>query len=335
MALGGIDLNLLVVLQALIEEGNLTRAGMRVGMPQPAMSTALARLRRHYKDELLVRTGNGYELTPLARSLLPQVRESTRLIAHAFIPAQGRSPAGPHTFTLGLSDYSMTVLGPPLLRRVCDLAPSVHLRMRLATPEKAGDNRRLLGYDVLVAPAGFWADGQPEVIARDRLVYVADPANPRLRDGTLTAADLQALPHAAARLPHPGADPAAAALERLGITPAVVLTTGGWLPLAFLVAGTDLVAAIPERLARRVAAAAGVTIAAITEPALADIELTEAAWWHPMRAADPALTWLRTTLREVAAQLDSTSPANASAHGAPPGPSSPDGAALPPSGQAG
>jgi DNA-binding transcriptional LysR family regulator len=299
MALGGIDLNLIVILQALIEEGNVTRAGLRVGLPQPAMSIALARLRRHYKDELLVRTGNGYELTPLARSLLPSVQESTRLISQAFIPAQCRSPADEHTFSLCLCDYSMTVLGEPLLRRVRELAPSVRLRLRLATLDKADDKQRLPGYDVLVAPAGFWPDGQPEVITRDRLVYVADPANPRLRDGTLTAADLQALPHAAARLPHPCADPAAAALERLGITPDVVVTTGGWLPLAFLVAGTDLVAAIPERLARRVAAAAGVTIAAITDPPLAAIELIEAAWWHPMRATDPALTWLRTTLHDV------------------------------------
>jgi len=299
MALGGIDLNLLVILQALIEEGNVTRAGLRVGMPQPAMSIALARLRRHYKDELLVRTGNGYELTPLARSLLPSVQESTRLIAQAFIPGQCRAPADKHTFALCLSDYSMTVLGEPLLRRVRALAPSVCLRLRLATLDKADDKQRLPGYDVLVAPAGFWPDGQPEVITRDRLVYVADPANPRLRDGALTAADLQALPHAAARLPHPCADPAAAALERLGITPTVVITTGGWLPLAFLVAGTDLVAAIPERLARRVAAAAGVTIAAIADPPLAAIELVEAAWWHPMRATDPALTWLRTTLHDI------------------------------------
>src|SRR5689334_6348769 len=80
MALGGIDLNLLVVLQALLEEGNVTRAGVRLGMPQPAVSNALARLRRHYRDELLVRAGNGYELTPLARSLLPAVQESTRHI---------------------------------------------------------------------------------------------------------------------------------------------------------------------------------------------------------------------------------------------------------------
>ena len=304
MALGGIDLNLLVILQALIEEGNVTRAGLRVGMPQPAMSIALARLRRHYKDELLVRTGSGYQLTPLARSLLPSVQESTRLIAQAFIPAQCRFPAGEHTFTLGLCDYSMMVLGEPLLRRVRELAPGACLRLRLATLDKADDKQRLPGYDVLVAPAGFWPDGQPEVITRDRLVYVADPANPRLRDGTLTAADLQALPHAAARLPHPCADPAAAALDRLGITPTIVITTGGWLPLPFLIAGTDLVAAIPERLARRVAGPAGVTIAAITEPPLDAIELVEAAWWHPMRATDPALTWLRTTLHAITTELD-------------------------------
>ena len=301
MALGGTDLNLLVILQALIEEGSVTRAGMRVGMPQPAVSTALARLRRHYKDELLVRTQNGYELTPLARSLLPAVQESTRLIARAFIPAQCLPPTDEHAFALCLSDYSMVVLGDSLLRQVRALAPNVRLRLRLATPDRADDDRELLGYDVLVAPAGFRPDGQPEVIMRDRLVYVADPANPRLRDGTLTASDLQALPHAAARMPHPGADPATAALERLGITPTIVVTTGGWLPLAFLVAGTDLVAAIPERLARRVCDAAGVTIATITDPTLDAIELIEAAWWHPLRAPDPALTWLRTTLHDIAA----------------------------------
>ncbi len=83
-----------------------------------------------------------------------------------------------------------------------------------------------------------------------------------------------------------------------------MVTTGGWLPLPFLVAGTDLVAAIPERLARRVCAAAGVTIVTITDPPLDTIELVEAAWWHPMRATDPALTWLRTTLREVTIRLD-------------------------------
>jgi DNA-binding transcriptional LysR family regulator len=92
MAVGGIDLNLLVILQALLEEGNVTRAGARVGIPQPAMSNALARLRRHYRDELLLRAGNGYALTPLARSLLPSVQESVRLTGHAFSPGDRLQP---------------------------------------------------------------------------------------------------------------------------------------------------------------------------------------------------------------------------------------------------
>ena len=135
---------------------------------------------------------------------------------------------------------------------------------------------------------------------RDRLVYVADPANPRLRDGRLTTEDLAALPHAAARFSDPGCDPAAMALLGRGITRNVVLTTAGWLPLPFLVAGTDLVAAVPERLAHRTGAAAGTTV---VDPPFGTIELVEAAWWHPLHATDPALTWLRGIVAEIAASL--------------------------------
>ena len=306
MALGGIDLNLLVILQALLEEGNVTRAGVRLGMPQPAVSNALARLRRHYRDELLLRAGNGYDLTPLARSLLPSVQETTRLIGRTFSPGEaGQPPAGDRMFTICLSDYSMTVLGEPLLRRVHALAPDARIQLRLATREMADGDRGLLGYDLLIGPPRLQSSGQPEVILRDRLVYVADPANPRLRASTdgawrLTVADLAALPHAAARFPDPGSDPAGMALLQRGITPNVVLTTGGWLPLPFLIVGTDLVAAVPERLARRTATAAGVTI---VEPPFGTVELVEAAWWHPLHATDLALTWLRGIVADVAASL--------------------------------
>jgi DNA-binding transcriptional LysR family regulator len=301
MALGGIDLNLLVILQALLEEGNVTRAGGRLGMPQPAVSNALARLRRHYRDELLLRSGNGYDLTPLARSLLPSVQESTRLIGRTFSPGEaGQPPAGDRMFTICLSDYSMTVLGEPLLRRVHDLAPDARIQLRLATRELADGDRGLLGYDLLIGPPRLQSSGQLEVIMRDRLVYLADPANPRLQDGRLTVEDLAALPHAAARFPDPGSDPAGMALLQRGIRPNVVLTTGGWLPLPFLIAGTDLVAAVPERLARRTGAAAGLTL---VEPPFGTVELVEAAWWHPLHATDLALTWLRGIVADVAASL--------------------------------
>ena len=300
MAFGGVDLNLMVILQALLEEGSVTRAGIRVGMPQPTVSSALARLRRHFKDELLVRSGNGYVLTPLARSLLPSVQESMRLIGEAFsFENSQQPPASSRKFTISLSDYSVVVFGELLLRRVHELAPQVHLEMSRVTQETSEESDRwVLQHDLLIAPLGYYRPaGQPEVICRDRFVCVADPGNPRLRDGVLTLEDLSVLPHAAARLPHAEEDLVADALDRHGIKPRVVLTAAGWLPIPFRVAGSDMVAVVPERLARRLAPAAGV---AVIEPPFGDVEMVEAAWWHPMRATDPALTWLRGVLRTAA-----------------------------------
>ena len=129
---------------------------------------------------------------------------------------------------------------------------------------------------------------------------MGDPASPRLRDGRLTAGDLAALPHAAVRLPGPASDAAATALAQRGIRPNVVLATPGWLELPFLVAGTDMVAAVPERLARRLAAGAGVIA---VQPQFGPVEPAEAAWWHPLHATRPGLTWLRGLVAEVAASL--------------------------------
>jgi DNA-binding transcriptional LysR family regulator len=298
MALGSVDLNLLVVLHLLLEEGNVTHAGLRAGMSQPAMSTALGRLRRHYNDDLLVRSGNGYSLTPLARSLLPSVQESMRLIGRALDQGEGsRAAANGRKFSIRMSDYSIAVLSEPLLRRVRELAPGVRLELWPIAPSVQEADRGLLQHDLVIAPIGFRAGGQPEVIFRDRFVYVADPGNPRLRDGRLSLEDLAALPHAAAALPHAELDPVGQVLEELGVARDVHVSTAGWLPLPYVVAGTDLVAAVPERLARQVAGAARVVMA---EPPFGRVELVEAAWWHPMHAADPALAWLHDILTEVA-----------------------------------
>jgi DNA-binding transcriptional LysR family regulator len=289
----GIDLNLLTVLGALLEHRNVTRAGERLRLSQPAMSGALARLRQHFDDELLVRSGRNYRLTPMASSLLPAVREALGQLERTLSVPTGFDPAtSRRRFTVAISAQSMLALSG-VLRRVGELAPGVHFDMWPITTTLMETGNHLLAYDVLIGPEGFRADGDPEVILRDRIVYVADPGNPWLRasaDGTwrLTAEDLAALPHAAARLPQ--AALVTAALGRIGVTPSVIATTGGWLPLPFLVAGTDMVAAAPERLARQVSGAAGVVVA---EPPFGTVELAEAAWWHPLHTTDPALSWLR------------------------------------------
>jgi DNA-binding transcriptional LysR family regulator len=85
----------------------------------------------------------------------------------------------------------------------------------------------------------------------------------------------------------------------------VQIRVTGWLPLPFVVAGTDLVAIVPERLARRVADPAAVLV---VEPPFGTVELIEAAWWHPTRSADPALSWLRGVLGDTAAGLSPVPP---------------------------
>jgi DNA-binding transcriptional LysR family regulator len=296
-AVSGIDLNLLVVLDALLSERNVTRAGAKLSLSQPTMSGALARLRQHFGDELLVRSGREYRLTPVAGHLLPAVREALQQVERTLSTSQEFNPAtSTRRFLIAVCGQCDLALSG-LLPRVRELAPRVRFEMRPVTAALPDADRGLLWCDLLLAPAGLRTAGEREVIWRDWFVYVADPANPRLRDGRLTLAALAAAPHAAARLPHGQPDPAAAALARHGITPGVVVTTAGWLALPFLVSGTDLVAAVPERLARRVAAAAGTTV---IDPPFGPVEFTETAWWHPMRATDPALTWLRTTLKEVA-----------------------------------
>jgi DNA-binding transcriptional LysR family regulator len=291
---GGIDLNQLAVLGALLEERNVTRAGAKLSLSQPTMSGALARLRQHFGNELLVRSGREYQLTPMASDLLPAVRKALDQVERTLGAPQFDAATSMRRFSIAISGQSIVELSG-LLRRVHELAPRVRLDTWPITSALWESDHGLLGYDVLIAPAGFRSDGQPDVIVRDRLVYVADPANPRLRDGRdrLTAEDLAALPHATARLPQ--ADLVRRALAGLGVTPKVVVTTAGWLPLAFLVAGTDFVATVPERLARRLSGAARVTV---IEPPFGTIELVEAAWWHPMHTTDPALTWLRTIVKE-------------------------------------
>jgi DNA-binding transcriptional LysR family regulator len=295
-SVSGVDLNLLAVLGALLEERNVTRAGARLRLSQPTMSGALARLRQHFGDELLVRFGREYRLTPAATRLLPVVREALEQVERTLSTPPRFDPAtSERRFSIAICGQALMALSD-LVRRVHSAAPRVRLDMWPVTTALMENGRPgWPGYDLLIAPVGFWPAGQPEVIMRDRLVYVADPANPALRDGALTVERLAALPHAVARLPQ--AELASAALERLGVTPSVTVTTGGWLPLPFLVAGTDLVAVVPERLARRVCRAAQVTV---VEPPFGPVELAEAAWWHPLRATDPALGWLRATLREVA-----------------------------------
>jgi DNA-binding transcriptional LysR family regulator len=297
-----IDFNLLVALSALLEEGNLTRAGERTNMSQPAMSGALARLRRHFDDELLVRDGRQYELTPLAERLLPDVRDALRQVERTLEARTEFDPAtSSRTFSLVMSDYAVTVLVDPLLRRAQELAPGVGLTVNPIPGDMQESDRTLLQHDLMIAPLGFDFPGESAEIFRDRYVCLVDPGNPSLAKGTLSLADFGALPQAVATFgQREMLNQAEQALTALGIPRHVQVTTEGWLPLPFVVAGTNLAAVVPERLAMRVAGTVGVLV---VDPPFGTIDLIEAVWWHPTRSGDQALRWLRSILVEVAARV--------------------------------
>jgi DNA-binding transcriptional LysR family regulator len=200
-----------------------------------------------------------------------------------------------------MSDYAVSVLVKPLMRRVRELAPQISLEVKPIPPDALGSDRALLQHDLLIAPMTCNFPGKWEEVFRDRFVCVTDPSNLRLAHGSLTLDDLAALPHAAPGFaPQDVLNPAERPPDDLRAPWHVQVSTVGWLPVPFVVAGTDLVAVVPERLARRVAARACVTV---SEPPFANVELIEAAWWHPTRSANPALRWLRQTVTQAASAI--------------------------------
>ncbi len=302
MALGGTDLNLLLPLKVLLEEGNVTRAGQRLDLSQPAMSASLARLRRRFDDELLVRAGRDYELTPFARDLLPEVQHAVRLMARALHLEDEFDPAtSDRSFRLSMSDYAISVIHEPLVQLVTAAAPGVRLVIEHLGPDARSSPRALLDYDALVAPLGFGFQGSSRPLWRDRMVVVADRHHPRLRDGRLTLEDLAELPHAVATFGPGILTPVDRAFGELGLERHIALQVAGFLPLPFVVEGTDLIAVVPELLARMHVRDGGTL--ALVEPPFGELLLAEGYWFSPDRLSDPAHRWLFARLDEMAEAL--------------------------------
>jgi DNA-binding transcriptional LysR family regulator len=117
--LAALDMNLIVALRALLEERNVTRAGQRVGLSQPAMSAALARLRRHFGDDLLARHAGSYELTALGAVLLDRAVIACEMLERVFASQAQFDPSEEdREFTILASDYAVAVFGVHLAQAV-------------------------------------------------------------------------------------------------------------------------------------------------------------------------------------------------------------------------
>jgi DNA-binding transcriptional LysR family regulator len=130
MKLSGIDLNILVALDALLSERNVTRAAARIGRSQPATSHALNRARELLRDPLLVRVGGGLELTARARIIAPQIHRLLRELGAVLDMHKEFTPAAIECVTIGATDYVGFVLLPFLFATLQEVAPQMSVRVR-------------------------------------------------------------------------------------------------------------------------------------------------------------------------------------------------------------
>src|SRR5215218_10519192 len=152
--LASLDLNLLVSLDALLQERSVTRAAARMGLSQPALSASLARLRRHFGDELLTRVGNEYRLSPLAAQLKELARLALSGVERVFTAQPEFDPASSRReFSLLVSDYIVAVLGDTIAELLAEEAPHARLRFIANTPAAVDRaDQLLLSTDLLVLP---------------------------------------------------------------------------------------------------------------------------------------------------------------------------------------
>lgn len=301
MNLASLDLNLVIALRALLEERGVTRAGQRVGLSQPAMSAALARLRRHFDDDLLSRVGSRYELTALGQVLLNRTATACDLLERVFTSQADFDPAHEtHTFTLIASDYAVAIFGAELARRVHAEAPGIRLRFQQTPTDVTENTGALLSTaDGLLMPHGV-ISGFPTVeLYRDRWVFLVSDDHPDVGE-RLTLDDLRRLPWVTYQRTYDA--PAVRQLGMLGIEPRTEVSVGSFQVLPWLVAGTRRIALIQELLADRLC---GVAPVRVMECPYEAVPVQEALWWHPVHTHDAAHIWLRETAGRIAVPASS------------------------------
>ena len=302
MNLAALDLNLLVALDALLLEANVSRAAMRIGLSQPAASHALQRLREVLGDPLLVSVGARMELTPRAQGLRGPLAQALDQVRGLFIPDDFDASSSERQFRLMMPDLAVELLVPPLMAKLARLAPSVRLDIvpwrgpAIFTAEFA----RTIDLVISIGDAFKGFHRQLLYTDRDALaVRRGHPAGARLarRDAFLKAR------HVAVVIRGQNEDLIDGWLRARGIERRIALVVPGYIEALHVVARTDLVAFVPSRLIA--ALAKPLALAAVTPPL--DPRIDEQFMFYPTRAQfDPGSIWLRNLMLQTGRELDRT-----------------------------
>jgi DNA-binding transcriptional LysR family regulator len=297
MNIAGLNLNLLPVLDALLTERSVSRAGSRLGLSQPAVSNALAQLRELLGDPLLVRKGAGMAPTERALALAGPLRAALLALEQGLEPAAAFDPAtAERDFTILTNDFVAFAMLPRLLARLQREAPKVRLQVRawqehVVPPDLArGDADLALGFN-----RGLPAGHQATPLFEDRFIFVARKGHPIVK-GKITLATYTKLAHVIVSQEPNARGVVDDVLAQRGLTRNVALRVSHFLLVPPIIAATDYVAALSEIVARP---AAETLALQLLEMPLAAGGATVQMMWHERTGTSGAHGWLRGVVEEV------------------------------------
>ena len=293
------DFNLLVTLDVLLAEGNVTRAAKRLRLSPSAMSRALARLRETMGDPLLVRAGRGLVPTPRATKLRERVSQLVQDGEAVLRPAEKLNLKQiVRTFTLRTSEGFVENFGPALIARVGEEAPGVRLRF-VQKPNK--DSAPLRDGTVDLETGVVEKTTAPELrvqaLFRDRYIGVVRRGHP-LCKGKITPSRYAAGRHICVSREDLDKGPIDEALRPFELERKVVTIVGGFSTALGLARASDLIASVPERHTGNLRSGMHSFPLPVSMP-----EFTVSLLWHPRLDADQAHRWLRGHIRDICAAI--------------------------------
>lgn len=299
MELEEIDLNLLVVFRQLLVEKRVSRVAENLGLTQPAVSNALARLRRLLGDELFTRTPQGMAPTPYAEQLAESVSHALGMIHSALNQRSGFDPAtARRAFTVGMTDIGEIWLLPRLVDALVRAAPGISISTVRNASVNLRDEMEAAKVDLAIGllpqlKAGFFQ----RRLLNTRYVCLMRRGH-RLDQRRLTLQEFCAAEHVVVVSQGTGHGRVDEVMQRSGVQRRVRLTVPHFTAVGHILQTTDLLATVPQPLAQHIAGPFG--LSCVAHPA----ELPEVPinlFWHARMHKDPANVWLRNFIFELLA----------------------------------
>lgn len=300
-----VDLNLMVVFEAVYRTRNLTAAGGRLGLSQPAISHALSRLRHTFKDPLFVRAPRGVLPTPLSDQIAPMVAEGLSVIRASFEPQRFDPVSSSRLFTIAMGDIG-EVVQLPLLMEALGHAPHVHLRTVAIPPTQA---RAALGeghIDLAVSNFAVRPPLHEALLGKPGYATIVRRNHPAIRS-KLTLAAFRNARHLLVRPTDAGVkhgEVIEKALRSLQVS--IAMQVGHFFPVGAIVARSDLVATVPWGIAKAVELMVPLRL---FKPPIALPPTHLSLIWHERYHRDPGNIWLREIFLRVTRALYAQFPA--------------------------